>query len=53
LGDVELGLKSLITATNKEPGSLVSKLAHQALANIYEERGDEKNAQIHAKRAAE
>ena len=53
LGDVELGLKSLITATNKEPGSSISKLAHQALASFYEELGDVENAQIHAKLAAE
>jgi tetratricopeptide (TPR) repeat protein len=53
LGDVELGLKSLITATNKEPGSSISKLAHQALANFYEELGDVENAQINAKLAAE
>ena len=53
LGDVELGLKSLITATNKEPGSSISKLAHQALASFYEELGDVENAQINAKLAAE
>jgi O-antigen ligase len=53
LGDVSLGLKSLITATNKEPGSSTSKLAHKALSNIYEERGDEENAQFHATRSAE
>jgi tetratricopeptide (TPR) repeat protein len=53
LGGLELGLESLITATNKEPGSSASKLAHQALSNIYQELGDEEKAQIHALRAAE
>jgi len=53
MGDVELGLNSLITATNKEPDSSVARLAHQALAKFYKDRGDEENARIHAIRAAE
>ena len=52
MGSEDLAIATLITATEKEPGEVSARLAHSALAFIYERRGDSEQAEFHKAKAA-
>ena len=47
LGQVDRGIAALLIATEKEPGSQGAFLAHQVLAQVYEQQGDRNLAEFH------